>query len=231
MWGLFANKRLIFNRVSSFIDNKTKNLLEWIKYFHQKHTEHDTKHENHIKRLNIIEEKLTFMPSKAEITNLIDMHYLNHDVRHRLNSLHKRIEQLHFSHQYTPDRVKMMHEKVKELEEKHSLLQTKHERLSTIQEKMPKQQHIITEIAKPKSNFKEKLIQNLAKNSKNYVKNSILNLLQKYNSLPGSKIKEMIVDEQKLCSKSSLYRILSEIEVDETLSVSKEGRERIYSFS
>ncbi len=139
---------------------------------------------------------------------------------------------MHFTHQHTPDRVKNMREKLSSLEEKHSLLHTKHERLSVLHEKISKQPtQIITEVAKPKSNFKEKIIQNLAKNSKNYVKQSIINLLQKYDSLPGSKIKEMIVDEQKLCSKSSLYRILSEIESDNSLSVSKDGRERIYSFT
>ncbi len=228
MWGIFSSKRdNRIHRFVSYIDDKTKNLLEWTKYFHQKHKEHD-------KRLEDIEQKLTLIPTEHDIRGLVDMHYLNHDVRDRLNVLHARINQMTMEHQHMPHRVKQLHEKLRNLEQKHSLLHDKHDNLREMHKELsqkPVQNVILNE--KPmekKSHFKDKLIVNLAKNSKNYVKTSILNIIKRYGEIKGSKIKEMVVEEQKLCSKSSLYRILSEIEKEqEELTVIRQGKDKNYS--
>ncbi len=228
MLGIFNNNRFKrVHRVISYIDDRTKNILEWIKFFNHRHEEHD-------KRLDIIEQKLTLIPSEQDIKSLIDMHYLNHDVRNRLNILHGRIENMSIVHQHVPERIRYLHEKIKRIEQKHSLLLEKHEILKDMHKelaKKPAEKPTIKDIkTEQKSHFKEKLIVNLAKNSKNYVKGTIVNLIKKYEKMNGAKIKEIIVDEQKLCSKSSLYRILSEIEQEYPLNVARKGKDKMFSF-
>jgi len=231
MWGLFSNKQQSkVHRFLYFVDDKVKNLLEWTKYFKHKHDEHD-------RRLSDIEQKITLLPTETDMRQLIDMHYLNHDVRHRLNHLHSRINTMSTIHQHVPDRLKAIHEKIRKIETKHSLLADSQERMAKMQEelaKKPVQNVIVQETPQIpntiKSHFREKLVTNLAKNSKNYVKNSIVSMIKKYGSLYGAKIKEMIVEDQKLCSKSSLYRILSEIEAEYNVNVSRQGKDKIYSF-
>lgn len=229
MFGVFrSNKDSKLHRFISYMDERTKNLLEWTKYFHHKH-------ESHEKRFDEIEKKLALIPSEHEVRELIDMHYLNHDVRHRLNTLHARVNHFGIHHQHIPDRVKQLHEKLRDLEQKHSLLHEKHTRLNDMHEELKVKQAQKSVIIKQapieqKSHFKEKILLNLAKNSKNYVKNNILNIMNKYGSINGAKIKEMIVEEEKLCSKSSFYRILAEIEKEyDNLTVVREGKDKIYS--
>ena len=80
----------------------------------------------------------------------------------------------------------------------------------------------------PIKSFKEKLIRKITKNSKNYVKTIILNLISKYGGLPSIKLREIVVEEQGLCSKSSFYRTLTELENSEEVEIHHNGPERIY---
>jgi hypothetical protein len=68
----------------------------------------------------------------------------------------------------------------------------------------------------------------IAKNSKEYVKSIIFAAIRKYGEIPASKLKEIIVEEQGLCSKSSFYRLLAEIETENELGVIEKGKEKIY---
>lgn len=77
--------------------------------------------------------------------------------------------------------------------------------------------------------LKDRLLKRITKNSKEYVKSVILSLIKKYEKINGSQLREMIVEEQGLCSKSSFYRLLSEIETDGDISSKQEGKEKIYS--
>ena len=43
-------------------------------------------------------------------------------------------------------------------------------------------------------------------------------------------LKEMVVEEQGLCSKSSFYRVLDEIELEKGITSSREGKHKIYVF-
>jgi hypothetical protein len=99
-----------------------------------------------------------------------------------------------------------------------------------------KLEHITTRIdkleehkAQPKQYFKEKIAQKIRKSSKEYVKNLTLNLIRKYERISGLKLREIIVEEQGLSSKSSFYRILEEIEkTEEDLAIMREGKEKIF---
>lgn len=78
------------------------------------------------------------------------------------------------------------------------------------------------------SQLQRKIIKKLTRNSKNYIKNTILSLISKYTKISALELREIIVDEQSLCSKSSFYRILEELESEQSVSVVAEGKEKIY---
>lgn len=80
----------------------------------------------------------------------------------------------------------------------------------------------------PKQIVKERIIKKIAKNSKDYVKNLIFSLIKKYGKISAPQLKEMIVHEQGLCSKSSFYRLLEELESDEEINIVKQGKEKIF---
>lgn len=82
--------------------------------------------------------------------------------------------------------------------------------------------------AERKYNLKERLIKKITKNSKDYVKSIILSTIRKYQKIPASEIKEMVVEEQGLCSKSSFYRLLQELEESNDIDVIQQGKEKIY---
>ena len=54
---------------------------------------------------------------------------------------------------------------------------------------------------------KEKFLKRIAKNSKGYIKNLILSFIKKYGSISGFQLKDIVVLEQGLCSKSTFYRL------------------------
>ena len=81
------------------------------------------------------------------------------------------------------------------------------------------------------SNLQRKILQKVQRNSKEYVKTVLLNTITKYQQMNGLQLKEMIVDEQGIVSKSSLYRLLNELELEGRINVSQDGKEKVYSLS
>lgn len=76
--------------------------------------------------------------------------------------------------------------------------------------------------------LREKLVQRIARNSKDYVKSVILSMIKRYQKISGSQLRDIIVEEQGLCSKSSFYRLLEEIEKEEDIAFISQGREKLY---
>jgi len=79
-----------------------------------------------------------------------------------------------------------------------------------------------------KTPLKERLMKKISKNSKNYVKSVILSFIKKYEKISGPQLKEIIVEEQGLCSKSSFYRLLAELEQDNEIGTIQKNKEKIY---
>lgn len=75
---------------------------------------------------------------------------------------------------------------------------------------------------------RDRLVQKVAKNSKEYVKTVIKSLITKYNRISGPQLKEIVVEEQGLCSKSSFYRLLGELEVENFIGCLQTGKEKEY---
>ena len=81
-----------------------------------------------------------------------------------------------------------------------------------------------------KATIREKVVKRVTRNSKEYVKSLILSYIRKYTQISGLQLKDMIVYDQGLCSKSSFYRILDEIEAMKDISIVKKGREKYYLY-
>lgn len=81
------------------------------------------------------------------------------------------------------------------------------------------------------SNLQRKVLRKVQRNSKEYVKNVMLSIIKRYQQINGLQIKEMVVDEQALVSKSSLYRLLNELELEGRINVQQDGKEKIYTFA
>ncbi len=77
---------------------------------------------------------------------------------------------------------------------------------------------------------KEKLVQKVTKNSHDYIKAMVLSYIRKYEKISGYQLREMIVEEQNITSKSTLYRILEEIEESDEVSTIRQGKEKIFLF-
>lgn len=86
------------------------------------------------------------------------------------------------------------------------------------------------ESIKPKTTMKEKIIKRLTKNSREYVIRTIISYIKRYNSISSTKLKEIIVEDLNLASKSSFYRMMDDIDNMEEISVVKKGKERHYFF-
>lgn len=81
-----------------------------------------------------------------------------------------------------------------------------------------------------KQTMRERLIKKITQKSKDYVKNLLISYIRKYEKISALKLREMIVEEQGLASKSSFYRILAEIESLDEIELVKEGKEKYYFY-
>ncbi len=81
---------------------------------------------------------------------------------------------------------------------------------------------------KQTSALKEKVLKRIAKNSKEYIKSVIKGIIRKYGKISALQLREMVVDERGLCSKSSFYRILEELEAEKIMNLVSQGKEKVY---
>ncbi len=118
----------------------------------------------------------------------------------------------YFSYEFLLDRIKKLESKIYDFELK----------------KPSSSVRLVSEVKKPSSSVKEKMVRKIVKNSKNYVKGVILSFIEKQGKLSGSDLKDMVVDEQGLCSKSSFYRLLDELEKDGNIGSIQAGKNKLY---
>jgi len=82
-----------------------------------------------------------------------------------------------------------------------------------------------------RTNLQNKVIKQVNKNSKAYIKSTVLNLIRKHGDIKTSQLRDIVVDELKICSQSTLYRILNEIRSKQEINTSKIDKEFVYSFN
>lgn len=74
----------------------------------------------------------------------------------------------------------------------------------------------------------KRIIKTIKRQSKDYIRHSVLSLIQKYGKITALQLRDIVVEEQGLCSKSTFYRILEEIENSDEISVIKKAKEKQY---
>lgn len=87
--------------------------------------------------------------------------------------------------------------------------------------------HVAPPAAPPRTQaLRDKVVQRITRNSKDYLKSMILSMITKYGQISALQLREMIVEEQGLASKSSFYRLLEELEDEGAITVVHDGKEK-----
>lgn len=156
-----------------------------------------------LEKQNIIDDlqsQLAQMPaSKDEIKKIIDGHFSLDPVLRRVEHIEKRLDH------------------IEDLQHNGSV------RISS-----QKSEESVQKLRNLNTNLKQKIIQRLTQHSKNYIKNVIVSLISKYSKITALELREMMVNEQGLCSKSSFYRLLEELEKEDALEVVIDGKNKVY---
>lgn len=184
------------------VKRDTSNIFQWLNYFYRKNMEQ----EQSIKRLQM---ELSYMPkTREDIRHIIDDYYSFESIMGKVRELNEKVDEL----RKQPLRVEKF-----------------------VQQPMPKEMQDISYIEKrlerlehKRISIKEKIMQRLTRNSKDYVKSIILSYIKKYEKISALQLREMVVDEQNFCSKSSFYRLLEEIEELDDIGVIRHGKEKHY---
>jgi hypothetical protein len=90
------------------------------------------------------------------------------------------------------------------------------------------QRHVPSVERPIRSRLQEHVLRNVTRNSKDYIKSVILSMLAKRGRMSGLQLRDVIVDEQRLTSKSSFYRLLDELEQEADLTVVVDGKEKVF---
>ncbi len=218
--GIVEHVKSSFDRVKLEVTQ----ILEWLYFFHQKHQEHDI-------RLKLVENQLSYMPkTPAEIKKIVDQYYSYDHILNRVRKLHGKVDDLLDTHKPVIRRLQEVETSLSKVGKTNEPLYHKirdiHSRLETIERKAIKMS-----TSAPKNALREKIVEKVARNSKEYIKNVIVSLIQKYGSVSGFQLKEMVVDEQGLCSRSSFYRLLAEVERQHPITLTWKGKEKHYAIA
>ena len=169
----------------------------------------------------------------SRIHSFISMAFakVKQDMMHYTNWLHY-FNQKHQQHDYRLDTIEQqlsyMPKSPQEIKQIIDSYYSYDHILSRMQELNKRMDEIEHKKHKPKEVIKERIISKIAKNSKSYVKNVIASLIKKYDRISAPQLKEIVVGEQGLCSKSSFYRLLEELESDEEINIIKQGKEKVF---
>ncbi|MCK4859450.1 MAG: hypothetical protein KAS87_02710 [Candidatus Omnitrophica bacterium] len=185
-------------RSFSNVKNDTQKIFQWLNYIHQKNMDQ----ENQIKQLKI---ELSYMPKSPEdIRKIIDSYYSFDNITERIKLINEKVDSLAAKKPSEPAQTQT-HPGIHEIEF----------RLTQLEEQK-------------KATIREKVVKRVTRNSKEYVKQLMLSYIRKYTQIGALQLKDMVVYDQGLCSKSSFYRLLDEIEAIEEIGTVKKGRQKYY---
>jgi len=158
---------------------------------------------NEIKQLKL---ELSYIPKKPEdIRKIIDTYYSFDNITERIKMLNEKIDGIAGGR--NEPSASLIHPEISEMEQRISQLE---------QQK--------------KATIREKVVKRVTRNSKEYVKQLMLSYIRKYAQIGALQLKDMIVYDQGLCSKSSFYRLLDEIEALEDIGTVKKGKQKYYLY-
>lgn len=183
------------------VKRDTTNIFQWLNHFHKKTVEQE-------QMIRQLQAELSYMPkTRDEIRRIIDDYYSFENIMSKMREMDRKIQELELIPRQTHDSGKVA-------PSPQSGLYAIERRLESLEKK--------------KMSVKEKIIKKLTRNSKDYVKSVIISYIRKYGKISALQLKDIVVDEQNFCSKSSFYRLLEEIEESEDIGVIRQGKEKHY---
>jgi hypothetical protein len=195
----------LLQRSFANVKGDTQKLFQWANYLHQKNMQQDSE----IKQLKL---ELSYIPKNPDdIKKIVDSYYSFDNMMERVKILNEKIESLKDSRSeqmpvsqrpqsYHNEAIEQLQERILQLEEQ------------------------------KKATMREKVVKRVTRNSKEYIKQLILSYVRKYTQIGALQLKDMVVYDQGLCSKSSFYRILDEIESMDEISTVRKGKQNYYLF-
>jgi DNA repair exonuclease SbcCD ATPase subunit len=201
----FYSYEHIIERIKT-LENRIDEIKKSALLFEESHT-NLTRHQGELRKLqDELHEKHSELHSEHHSLSQkhTELRHDHHELRQKYEDLGPQIEDL---------KAQIQHEKLQPIGPAVDLEELK-KRLEKLEEK--------------KSSIKEKIIKRITKNSKDYVKSLMISYIKKYGEISALQLKEMVVEEQGLCSKSSFYRLLEEIEESADIGVIKKGKEKHY---
>jgi len=188
------------------VKQDTDALYQWVSYLYQQNQQL-TEQNSALRRLSE-EQKLALNELKVTVQHLPKTP----------NEIKQIVEQ-YYSFEPILQRIKHIESKIELLEMRRSTIRPLEYQSPSVSAPEEKQ---------PSTALKEKLMRKLARNSKDYIKNLVLGLVHKYSKMGALQLREIVVEEQGLCSKSSFYRILEEMENEQNLQVVSDGKHTVY---
>ena len=166
-----------------------------------------------------LNDELSSIPKRPEdIKKIIDYYYSYEGLLNKISHLNSRIDEIIESQNKEKQSLS-----VSAKSPQHPEVLEGGDILDNIAKRLKKLEH-------RKIFMKEKIMKRLTKNSKDYVKGMVISYIKKYGSITATQLKDMVVEEQGLCSKSSFYRMLEEVESDENIGVVWQGKEKHYLY-
>ena len=196
------------------VKKDTVGIFQWLNYFYKKSLEQEH-------AINQLRMELSYMPrTREEIRHIVDGYYSFEAIIAKVRDMDNKIDELASAYA-VQSRAQEQAVKIVPSSSQIEAPKELQEGLLRIEKRLEMLEH-------KKSSIKEKIIKRLTKNSKDYVKSVILSYIRKYERISALQLKEMVVDEQNFCSKSSFYRLLEEIEELDDIGVIKHGKEKEY---
>src|SRR3989338_4193439 len=196
-------------RSFSNVKRDTQNIFQWLNFLHQKNMQQEGK----IKQLEL---ELSYLPNRPEdIKRIIDSYYSFENITERIKALNDKVEWLKARKE--SEAIVIRPQQPAQATPESPQLEHIEQRLKQLEEQR-------------KATIREKVVQRVTRNSKDYVKSLLLSYIRKYSQIGALQLKDMVVHDQGLCSKSSFYRMLDEIEASGEASVVRQGKQKYYLY-
>lgn len=234
MWGWKRKTKEVDNLQSTVVESfehvrkDVHNIHEWLRFLHQQNLFQQ-------QVINDLKDKLGQVEHKPDVKTQVHKSIDTHpkfDILHtRLAMLEEKLGNIVTTASNKED-VDVLIKQVKDLEEKldkASVPQVPRQPINPIPTQQFSQRIAPQMPMMRHSALTAKVAKSVSKHSKEYIKQAIAGMINKYDSISGLQLREMLVDEQQLCSRSTFYRLLGELEMESGIGCTPNGKEKIYS--
>ncbi len=214
---LHSNLALSFNHLRQ----DTAQIFSWLNFLHQE-LQQQRAHLQHLHQ-KVQDFQTTLPHSQQEFNHL---HFKITSLRSEIISIiDDKHSQFHSKLSSFNQQIDFFQQRIKNLENaRQELLKLNHRLNQVVEQHQP----LVEKVDQLHQKVEKKPFWKRKSHSSHQVKGAILSLISKYGRVSGTRLRELIVNEQKLCSRSTFYRLLNEIEEMDALSVVSEGKEKFF---